>query len=368
MATPFDVALVSAPQYSSLIGKQIRELFGSAERAFKASAETIRNSKLRPNFTEPFLSWRGSVDLEKEWASLEHFNLKALAIDDPLYPPLLREIHDPPHVLFVRGTIPWGQAYAVVGSRLATPYGLHITETLMRNMCQLPLVLVSGLARGIDTKAHETALAHNRGTIAVLAGGHVASMSARERRLAARIIEQGGAVISERPFDFRPQPYHFPIRNRIIAGIASATVVIEGARKSGSLATAYSALRENRDVFAVPGPITSPVSGGTNLLLKQGANPFTETNDLLGLTFPDFLIKTEEQKQSFIELPLDPPKDPNLVLILETLNSTPQHTDELQEKIALSFEKILAGLSSLELTGHIRTVDSMYYVRTGAGV
>lgn len=211
--------------------------------------------------------------------------IQCIRREDPAYPPLLREIADPPLELFVRGRLPDPHRLhlAVVGTRACTPYGVTVARQIGRDLGVTGTVIVSGLALGIDAIAHAAVLDVGGTCVAVLGTGvDDASLYPRANvRLAHRIIEGGGAVVSEFPPGTGSQKYHFPLRNRIISGICRGTIIIEAAEGSGSLITARQSLEQNREVFAVPGPITSPQSAGTNALLKQGAIPCLSTQDIL---------------------------------------------------------------------------------------
>ena len=212
-------------------------------------------------------------------------NITTISINDPAYPALLKEINDPPFVLFIRGKLPNTNSptLGVVGTRKLTPYGKSACQEIVGPLVNQGIVIVSGLALGIDGVAHQVAVDNNSPTIAVLGGGvdkkTVSPPSHRD--LAEKIITTGGAVISEYPPGFTPTVYSFPARNRIIAGLSLGTLVIEAAEKSGALITAKCALDYNRDVFAVPHTITSPTGIGPNNLIKMGAKVVTKASDII---------------------------------------------------------------------------------------
>lgn len=265
------------------------------------------------------------------------------------YPPLLRQIPDAPQRLYVRGRIEALQAtlpLAVVGTRAMTNYGERVTRLLAPPLAAAGATIVSGLALGIDAAAHEAALAARGTTVAVLGGGvDDASIGPRANfGLARRILQDGGALVSEYPPGTSGQKHHFPARNRIIAGLSKGLLVIEAAAKSGALLTAQLGLDYNRDVFAVPGPITQTASAGANRLLQQGATPVTGPQDILdryGIAIPP-------------ENPLNMPADPDAAAVLKRLNHEPQDFDGLTETTGLPAPRLLAALTALELSGAAR--------------
>ncbi len=410
MATPFDIALAYCPAFTPIIGNRMREIFTSAEDFFRASANTLHEQKFRKEFIERFLLWRQTIRPNALLDVLRARNIQCVSFYDPEYPPLLRHIHDPPHILFVQGRMHAKPACAVVGSRKATPYGIQVTKEIVDNLCKQGVMMVSGLAPGIDTTAHEAAIRAGAPTIAVLAGGHQAGISQTQQLLMQAILKNNGTLISEHPPHIAPNRFHFPRRNRLIAGIAKATLVVEAAQKSGSLITAYCAVHENRDVYVIPGPITSKTSEGTNLLIRQGARPCLTADDILD-SFPDLKEKKKLTVNSTLQnaensaslsiasfrkegsgmpnplghspmgepgeaytaitstsspTPLTPlpPLSPSLTTLLSHLSSTPIHSDDLCDKIPLTSDKILGGLSTLELMGYVQMIGGMYYVPT----
>src|SRR5688572_22354079 len=225
------------------------------------------------------------MEAERAHNATKQGEIEVVRIGDDRYPPLLRAIHDPPETLYVRGSVDalHRPALGVVGTRKMTPYGATAVRMLIPAAARAGAVIVSGLALGIDAAAHAACLEHGGTTVAVLAGGVDApSVGPRTNAaLAERIVANGGALVSEHPPGTHPMTFGFPLRNRIIAGLCGATLVIEAAAKSGALITAYQALDGGRDVLAIPGPITSPASAGTNGLLRRGAVPITAAADLL---------------------------------------------------------------------------------------
>lgn len=274
------------------------------------------------------------------------------------FPPLLREIKKPPKALFIEGGLPPDDKYiAVVGTRKPSPYGKKMTVRIVQELSQLGMTIVSGLAVGIDTYAHETALSSNAKTVAVLGSG-LGRIYPPENRVLARRITRNGALVSEYEENMSPLYFNFPERNRIISGMSIATIVIEAGEKSGALITAKGAINEGREVFAVPGDIDRPQAKGTLMLLKEGAHPFTDTQDLLeNLNIQTDLIThikrnkikslTDQEKQIMDAIP-----EGSLTTIEKIIKKSPFHISKLH-----------GILSILEIRGLIERTNTGTYMR-----
>lgn len=274
------------------------------------------------------------------------------------FPKLLCEIHDPPEKLYVRGDIdPDAKMFAVVGTRKPSSYGKQVTPRIVQELSRAGLTIVSGLAYGIDTLAHEAVLDANGKTIAVLGSGidDKTLYPQTNLRLAHRILENGGAVISEYPEGAEPFKGNFPARNRIIAGLSIGVLVVEAPLKSGSLITANLAVQENRDVLAIPGPITSSNSMGTNLLIKQGATPVTETEDVLQM------LGIESIKDSGIQRVNEFTEEEQR--IFEALQEESLHVDVIIEQTGFAAAALNTLLTTMELEGKIRHLGGGVYAR-----
>lgn len=277
--------------------------------------------------------------------------IRRLGKHDAAYPPLLLEIHDPPRTLYVRGDADLSllarPAVAIVGARACSPYGAQVARLLGRELGGADLVVVSGLARGIDGEAHRGALEAGGVTVAVLGCGIDRDYPAAHGQLARRICERG-LIVSEYEAGVEPAPWRFPARNRIISGLAAATVVVEAREKSGALITADFALEQNRSVFAVPGEITSGLSAGTNRLIREGAAPLTSVQDVLD------------------ELGLSPPAAPAASCgaeadpLLARLAERPWTADELGTSTGLGAAELAAALAELELVGAAVESNGVY--------
>lgn len=290
--------------------------------------------------------WRAFERRFGERAFLERLaadGYRFLGRSSPDFPPLLRAIHDPPPGLFLRGAsepeLLSRPAVAIVGARACSGYGASVARSFGRELAGAGLVLVSGLARGIDAEAHRGALESEGATVAVLGCGIDRDYPAAHAELARRVAE-AGLIVSEYAPGVEPAPWRFPARNRIIAGLCAATVVVEARERSGALITADLALEEGREVFAVPGDITSSLSAGTNALLKLGAAPLTAAADVLA----SFGIEPQPVR-----------REPSPLFDL-----LPASADELVRKTGLGADEVARTLVELELTGLVIVSEGLY--------
>ena len=276
--------------------------------------------------------------------------IASLTRGSPAYPELLTQLHDPPRRLFVRGDAALLERpiVAVVGARSCSLYGEQVGRSLARELAGAGLVVASGLARGIDGEAHRGALEADGATLAVLGCGIDVDYPARHANLARRIAGSG-ALVSEYPPGTEPAPWRFPARNRILAGLALATVVVEARERSGALITADFALELGRDVFAVPGEITSALSSGANRLIRQGAAPLLEAGDVLAA------LGMEPAPAACTPVVTEPARR-----LAELLADGPRPSDELVRVSGLSAGEVAAALVELELAGIAAEADGVY--------
>ena len=281
-------------------------------------------------------------------------DLTSLPRSSKLYPRLLAELHDPPAQLYVRGDVAVlsGPAVAIVGARSCSAYGAQVARSVAGELAAAGLVVVSGLARGIDAEAHRGTLAVSGRTVAVLGCGIDRDYPRSHSELARR-IRADGAVVSEYPPGVEPAPWRFPARNRIIAGLCAATVVVEARERSGALITADFALELGRDVFAVPGEITSALSAGTNDLLRQGAAPLLSAADVLAALGFESDVR-----------PL-PPLSPAGAQVLRILADGPRDADAVSRSSGRSTAEVAAVLVELELAGVVHEAEGLYRVSPG---
>lgn len=296
-----------------------------------------------------------------ELSRLSALGGSALTLADPDYPPLLRQIPDPPPALFVRGSVPSPgvMAVAVVGARQATPYGRMVAERLAGDLARAGVVVVSGFARGIDAAAHRGALEAGGITVGVLGCGLDVTYPAGSGGLAERVVRRG-ALLSEFPLATRPLPVNFPRRNRIISGLCRGVVVVEAAERSGALVTARCALEQDREVFAVPGPVRAATSVGANRLIKAGAKLTEDWADVLEELIPGWVRPAAPGP---VTLPEDLPEEARLVW--GALASEPAHIDTLATRTALPAGRLAAGLLALEMAGFARQLPGQTYIRAG---
>ena len=274
------------------------------------------------------------------------------------YPQLLAQLHDPPRQLHVRGDpeVLAQPSVAVVGARSCSPYGAQVAHDLARALTGAGVVVVSGLARGIDGEAHRGALEAGGATVAVLGCGIDRDYPRSHAELAGR-IRQSGAVVSEYPPGVEPAPWRFPARNRIIAGLCLATVVVEARERSGALITADFALELGREVFAVPGEITAALSAGTNDLLRQGAAPLLSAHDVLFALGLDALVPSRMRKVS-----------EGATAVLELLADGARGADELARLGRLPTAEVATALVELELAGLVTAAEGVYRCRSERSV
>jgi DNA processing protein len=336
--------------------RMLIDAFGDVERAWHAPADALYRVGLDRRSLENLLETRARVDLDREVRRVAAVGAHILTWEDEGYPKLLAEIPDPPPVLYVRGELKPEDAWAVamVGTRRASTYGREVTRRLVSVLAQSGVTIVSGLARGIDAVAHQTALEAGGRTIAVLGCGIDLVYPPEHRELARRIAAQG-ALVSEYPLGTQPEPGNFPPRNRIISGLSLGVVITEAGRDSGALITADYAAEQGRDVFAVPGSILSAGCAGTNRLIQDGAKPVLDAADILQELN---LTMVAEQKEARQVLPTTETE----ALILAHLSAEPVHVDDLTRAVGLPVAQVTSTLALMELKGMVRQVGGMKYV------
>jgi DNA processing protein len=330
--------------------------FGDLESAWRSDPFQLAEAGLGAKVVERVLAARESVDLNQVWAKIEAQGIKILTWADEEYPSRLREIDQPPPVLYVRGEYLQDDlfAVAVVGTRKVTPYGRQLTEEIASFLAANGITVVSGLARGVDAIAHQTALRAGGRSIGILGSGVDKIYPPEHRALAEQMMERG-AIISDYAVGTPPDASNFPPRNRIISGLSLAVVVIEAAETSGALITAEFAAEHGREVFAVPGSIFAPQSKGTNRLIQKGALPLLTPDDLMQALD---ITRIGEHKSARKVLPADETE----ALVLSVLSREPLHVDEIRNQANLPIEKVSATLALMELKGMVRQVGGMNYV------
>ena len=368
------LALSLTPGVGAGRGRKLVELFDGIDRLSRASLTELEAAGL-PAASAQSLALGKSLELAgDELDRVKALGARIVALDDPGYPHRLGEIYDPPLVLYLRGNLEVINQHglAVVGTRHPTPYGVGVAERLACDLAARGLVIVSGMARGIDTAAHRGALNAHGHTVAVWGTGIDVTYPKENQKLADQILSNGGAVISEFPLGTFPAPQNFPIRNRIISGMSIGVLVIEAGEYSGTRVTARCALEQGRDVYAVPGNVTNKLSWGPNTLIKQGAALVATWEDVwealptdirLALTPPEAPASPTPDSASLFGGPDLGPDEKKIFAVLRADEST--HIDELVERLdsQLSSSQIFAALFELELSGRIRALPGKYYVR-----
>jgi DNA processing protein len=348
--------LKSTPGVGNLIFKRLIDAFHSPENVFQASRQKLLqveglSDRLVTTIKQHPLSEAVKYEIEK----IHQKGIKILTLTDIGYPALLLEIPDPPPCLYVYGCLSASpENISIVGSRNATQYGLATTQRLGRDLASHGMTIVSGMARGIDTAAHEGALMAQGKTIAVLGSG-LENIYPRENEGLFHRIAENGAVISEFPLNAEPEAHHFPMRNRIISGLSLGTVIVEATLRSGSLITARLAAEQNREVFAVPGSINSFKSTGTHTLIKQGAKLVEQTGDIM---------EEVAHRMGLAALEADPDKDGNTdpkpslspleMSVLNALEPYPLQIDDLTRKLGMTSSELSSTLLRLELKGVVQ--------------
>ncbi|MFZ2149519.1 MAG: DNA-processing protein DprA [Sedimentisphaerales bacterium] len=349
--------------------------FGSADRALGASvSELAEIDGLGFKTAERIAATRGKFDVSAELELAQKLDVWIINVDDKRYPPALKQIYDPPPVLYIKGSLTREDnlAISIVGSRRCSLYGQEQSSRLAHFLSSAGFTICSGMARGIDSAAHQGALSAGGRTIAVQGCG-LANVFPPENKKLFELIAESGACISELPLGYEPLSENFPPRNRIIAGLSLGTIVVEAGLRSGALITARSALENNREVMAVPGKIDSPLSKGTHQLLKQGAKLIESVEDVMeglgyiGEQLEEHVSTAAEKAAESVETPLFDIKALKLSgpekKIYECLNKEPSHIEQIIDDTDLAAGSVNAGLVSLRLKGLIKQLPGSLFVK-----
>ena len=371
------IALNMTPGIGPRAAAKLLERFGSAEAVFGAGRAELEALRLQPETVESIIARDLFEQAAREIERVREFGADVLLLDDGVYPALLREIYDPPITLYVKGA--WAECLekpcvAMVGSRRCSTYGQNAATMLARDLAQRGVTIISGLARGIDASAHKGALEAGGRTIAVMGTGLDQIYPRDHRKLAEEILEKGGALVSEFPLGTPPAPQNFPYRNRVISGLSLGVVLVEAAENSGSLITARMAMEQNREVFAVPGNITSKNSFGTNYLIKgAGAKLVQQWQDVAGELPPEIAAellppppaKKKKERALAEQLELVPDNLSATEHAVWKLLSTDEaaHIDALSEESKLSINELTGALLALEMRDLIRQLPGKCFVR-----
>ncbi|MHA3770172.1 DNA-processing protein DprA [Verrucomicrobiota bacterium sgz303538] len=354
------IALNMVPNLGPVRLRKLLAVFEAPERVLQAKAAELRVvDGVGPELAKGIASWEEHVDLTAELGRIREFGAEVITQASPEYPPNLREIHNPPILLYV-----WGKllkqdhrAIGVVGSRKTSHYGLECAKKLSYQLAYAGLTVISGLARGIDTAAHQGALAAKGRTVAVIGSGLMDLYPPENQALAEKIVSSG-AVVSEFPMTFPPSTQTFPYRNRIVAGWGTGTLVVEAGLNSGALITANQALEHGRLVYAVPGPIDRPTSAGSNRLIQQGAKLVTGAGDILddlNMLFP------EAPKPRPVALPASLGSEETA--ILEAIGDAETAIDMIVSRSGLPIPKVSSTLLGLEMKRLVKQLPGQRFVR-----
>lgn len=369
------LAISLTPGLGPTKARKLVEHFGTPEAVFRASLTELESTGIQAVSAQSLATGKSAELAREEIARAAAADATVISMDDPSYPPRLKEIYDPPLILRVRGNLDvlTKPGIAMVGTRHPTPYGSGMAERLACDLAAQGLVIISGMARGVDTASHRGAISAKGKTVAVFGTGVDVIYPKENSRLSEQILALGGALISEFPLGTSAFPQNFPIRNRIISGMSVGVLVVEAAEYSGTRITARCALEQNRDVFAVPGNVTNKNSWGPNTLIKQGAKLVATWEDVwedlpaevrLALTPP---VSPESPGAKSASLFPDeglPPHEKRILSLLKADEST--HIDEIVEKLEndLSSSEIFAALFELELNGKIRQMPGKNFVKS----
>ncbi len=369
------VALTLTPGLGPTTARKLVAHFGSAEAVLRASLTELEGAGIQAVSAQSLATGKSAELAREELARARDANITVVSMDDPLYPRRLKEIYDPPVILYVRGNteILNQPGIAVVGTRHPTPYGSGMAERLSCDLAGQGLVIISGMARGVDTASHRGAISAKGKTVAVFGTGVDVIYPKENSRLSEQILFGGGALISEFPLSTFAAPQNFPIRNRIISGMSIGVLVVEAAEYSGTRITARLALEQNRDVFAVPGNVTNKNSWGPNTLIKQGAKLVATWEDVwedlptevrLALTPPPSPESADANSASLFPDDGLPPHERRILSLLKADEAT--HIDQIVEKLEseLSSSEIFAALFELELNGKVRQMPGKNFVKS----
>ncbi|MFA5928613.1 MAG: DNA-processing protein DprA [Candidatus Margulisiibacteriota bacterium] len=346
-------------QLGAVTLKRALERFGSPQAVWEAPVSAFNEIKaIRETSLEKIRGERNAIDPEAELNKLEKAKVNFVTLFDDNYPALLKEIYDPPVVLFYKGLKPERsrRRFAIVGTRHPSQYGISVTSKLSADLVNAGFTIVSGLARGIDTETHKSTLLAGGKTIAVLGCGLDVVYPAENHELYERICENG-TIFSEFPLGTQPLVENFPCRNRIITGLCSGTLVVQCAIKSGAMISARYALEQNREVFAVPGNIEQPQSAGPHLLLQQGAKLVGKVEDIL----EELNICT--QGELFPYAPAQYILDEQERQVHDLLSAEPFHFDILANRSRIPLPKLAEIMINLELKNAVMALPGKYYIK-----
>jgi DNA processing protein len=369
------LALALTPGLGPTKSRKLAEHFGGAEKVFRASLTELEGSGIQAISPQSLATGKSAELAREELARAAEVGATVISVEDPSYPPRLKEIYDPPLVLYVRGSVDvlTKPGIAMVGTRHPTPYGTGMVERLGCDLAAQGLVIISGMVRGVDTASHRGAISAKGKTHAVFGTGADVIYPKQNSRLSEQILALGGAIISEFPLGTFAAPQNFPIRNRIISGMSLGVLVIEAAEYCGTRITARCALEQNREVFAVSGNVTNNNSWGPNTLIKQGAKLVATWEDVweelptevrLTLSPASSAESSAASPASLFPGEALPPHEKRILSLLKAHEST--HIDTIIERLEteMSSSEVFAALFDLELIGKVRQMPGKNFVKS----
>lgn len=342
--------------------RRLINYFGQPELIWQADLEELKASQIGNSIAEKILAERGQINPDQEWEKLQKEGIQIITWDDLEYPLLLKEINHPPYLVYKKGNLPALGGFnsapmiSIVGSRKYTSYGSQVAYSFAKDLAQAGIMVVSGMALGIDSIAHRGALDAGGKTIAVLGNSlDDKNLYPKNNFNLSREIMESGALISDYPIETQASEFTFPARNRIIAGLSLGTLVVEAGEKSGTLITSELALEFNREVFAIPGSIFSAQSVGTNSLIKKGARMVTSVKDILEELdlSADKIAKPVTNKN---------PETKEEAIILQFLSADPVHIDNISKMSKLSPSAVASTLVMLEIKGWAKNIGGQNYI------
>ncbi|MFT5110090.1 MAG: DNA processing protein [Pseudoalteromonas tetraodonis] len=359
------LALNLIPNVGPIRVRRMLETFETPERILSVGRKEIQSVQgIGAELAERITTWERTIDLERELRRIDELGLQIITLGDDDYPAMLKGIYDPPLVLYVKGELAPSdrQGLAIVGSRKSTHYGLSCAKKLSFQLAHAGVTIISGLARGIDTAAHEGALAANGRTIAVIGSGHGKLYPPENAELAEK-ISHSGAVISEFPVDYPPDKQSFPLRNRIVSGWSFGVLVVEAAGRSGALITANQAAEQGRSVYAVPGPIDRPSSLGANRLIQQGAKLVLDGGDVLEDLETLFPMAPSAPKFDAVTNPAIASLSSEEKAIYEAIEDDETAMESLIERTGLPSATVSSTLMRLQIKRLVKQLPGQYFVK-----
>ena len=354
------VAFSRIPSIGTVRMRLLENGFSSLQAAWEASGSDLQAMGIEGSALRQITERRPLIDPDSEMERMDKAGIRAFNWNHPEYPPALKEIYDPPPVLYLKGAFAERDAHgvAVIGTRRATAYGREACAALVKDLAAAGITIISGLAKGIDGIAHRTTLEGGGRTIAVMGSGLDVVYPADHRALAQKISETG-VLLSEYPLGTKPDARNFPRRNRILSGLSLGVLVVEAPLDSGVMHTVRFALDQGRDVFCIPGSIFSPSSLGSNRLIQDGAKLITDAADVL----EELNIARLEQQPSFPGFDPIEEIETEEAGFLQHIGIEPIHIDELRRQAGMPVANVSSTLSLLEIKGLVKQVGAMHYVR-----